>query len=146
MLLTEWKALPSTGDWLWEIKLDGYRVLAATGTPQLKTKGGADATSWFPEIAAALATLPAGSILDGEVCVLDDIGRSDFERLQTRARRRGLRPGDDTVVYCVFDLLVNRGRDLRELPVEKRKAALRKLLAGESPGLLYVQDVEDGAW
>lgn len=146
MLLTERKSLPTTGDWLWEVKFDGYRVLAATGQPYLKTKNGADATAWFLEIAATLATLPVGNIFDGEVCVLDDIGRSDFERLQTRARRRGRRPGDDAVVYCVFDLLVNGGKDLREQPVEKRKAALRKLLAGEPPGFLYVQDVEDGAW
>jgi len=90
--------------------------------------------------------LRAGSILDSEVCVLDDIGRSNFERLQARARRRGRRPGDDAVVYCVFDLLVHDGKDMRPLPVEKRKASLRRLLSGEPPGLLYVQDVEDGAW
>ncbi|UIF91737.1 hypothetical protein KAF44_32115 [Cupriavidus necator] len=146
MLLTERKTLPTTGEWLWEVKFDGYRILASTGQPRLKTKNGADATTWFPEIASALAALPGGAILDGEVCVLDDIGRSDFERLHERARRRGWYAGADPVAYCVFDLLVAGGRDLRGQPVEKRKAALRKLLADPPPGLLYVQDVDDAAW
>ncbi|SCU75499.1 conserved hypothetical protein [Cupriavidus necator] len=64
----------------------------------------------------------------------------------SRALRRGWHAGATPVVYCVFDLLVGGGEDLRGLPVEKRKAALSKLLSGEPPSLLYVQDVEDGAW
>ncbi len=145
MLLTERKTLPITGEWLWEIKYDGYRALACTGQVQLKTKGGADATHWFPELVYALSVLPTGNIIDGEVCVLDDLGRSDFNLLHARALRRGWHAGATPVVYCVFDLLVGGGKDLRGLPVEKRKAELRKLLSGEPPSLLYVQDVEDGA-
>lgn len=90
MLADERKAVPATGDWLAEIKFDGYRMTAATGAPQLRTRNGADATSWFPEIVTALATLPPGCILDGEVCVLADIGRSDSNRLQDRATVGGL--------------------------------------------------------
>ncbi|SOY56884.1 hypothetical protein [Cupriavidus taiwanensis] len=146
MLLTERKTLPATGQWLWEIKYDGYRALASTGQVQLKTKGGADATRWFPELIDTLSALPEGNIIDGEVCVLDDLGRSDFNLLHARALRRGWHAGANPVVYCVFDLLVGGGKDLRGLPVEKRKAALRKLLAGERPSLLYVQDVENGVW
>ncbi|MGN5479548.1 ATP-dependent DNA ligase [Cupriavidus basilensis] len=147
MLLCESKTIPREAGWHFEIKYDGYRLLATTGAaPRLKSKNGADATTWFPETVDALSQLPTGYILDGEVCVLDDIGRSDFERLQDRARRRGRRSGDDAVAYCVFDLLVLEGRDMRALPVERRKAALRKLPAEEPPGFLYVQDVADGAW
>ena len=90
MLLTERKTIPREGDWLYEIKYDGYRVLASTGsTARLKSRGGIDATAWFPEVAAAVADMPSGSVLDGEVCVLDDLGRSNFDRLHARARRKG---------------------------------------------------------
>lgn len=146
MLLTERKTLPATGKWLWEIKLDGYRVLATTGTPQLKTKGGADATKWFPEVVAALATLPPGNIVDGEVCVLDDIGRSDFNRTHARALHRGWYSGADPVAYCIFDLIVGSGQDLRSQPIEQRRAGLATLLSSKPAGLLFVQSVGDGAW
>jgi len=72
MLLTPRRSLPPTGHWLYEVKLDGVRILAATGQVKLKTKGGADATTWFPEVADVLSSLPDGCILDGEVAVLDD--------------------------------------------------------------------------
>ncbi|WP_231909629.1 hypothetical protein [Cupriavidus nantongensis] len=78
--------------------------------------------------------------------MLDDIGRSDFERLQSRARRRGWYRGAEPVVYCVFDILVGNGKDLRGQPLQRRKAALRKLLGSQRDGLLYVDSIEDGAW
>ena len=147
MLLTESKAIPRDGEWLYEIKYDGYRVLASTGsTARLKSRGGIDATGWFPEVAAALRDVPGGTILDGEVCVLDDLGRSDFNRLHTRARRRGWYVGADLVVYCVFDVLTSRGRDVRQSAVEARKRALSKLLHASSDRLLLVTAVDDGKW
>lgn len=138
MLAERHLALPRSGSWHYEIKFDGYRMLAATGTPA--------ATTWFPELAADLARLPAGAVLDGEVCVLDDIGRPDFDRLHARALHRRWYPGADLVVLCAFDLLAYYGRDLRALPIEQRKAQLQQLLAGTTTGLLYVSAVEDGAW
>ncbi|GLC97845.1 DNA ligase [Cupriavidus sp. TA19] len=147
MLLCERKSIPPGPDWHFEIKFDGYRLLATTGSaPRLKSRNGANATTWFPELVDALTTLPSGCILDGEVCVLDDIGRSDFDRLHERARRKGWYRGAEPVVYCVFDLLVNKGKDLRGQPLERRKAALLKLLGQAAPGLLFVDSVEDGAW
>ncbi|WP_150124110.1 hypothetical protein [Cupriavidus nantongensis] len=69
MLLSERKTIPREPGWHYEIKFDGYRMLATTGgAPRLKSKNGADATTWFPELVDALASLPAGGILDGEVC------------------------------------------------------------------------------
>jgi bifunctional non-homologous end joining protein LigD len=129
MLLTERKAVPREAGWLYEIKFDGYRVLASSGPDgRLKSRGGIDASSWFPEVVAALADMPTGTVLDGEVCVLDEMGRSDFDRLHARARRKGWYEGADMVVYCVFDVLVAKGKDLRATALERRKATLARLL------------------
>lgn len=147
MLLIERKAIPREGDWHYEIKYDGYRVLASTGSAaRLKSRGGADATSWFPEVTAALADLPANCVLDGEICVLDEVGRSDFNRLQTRARRKRWYEGADLVVYCVFDVVVAKGKDLRASAIEKRKAVLARLLEKHSDRVLLVTAVDDGSW
>ncbi|MGO4302153.1 ATP-dependent DNA ligase [Cupriavidus sp. RAF12] len=147
MLLVERKAIPRDEDWLYEIKFDGYRVLASTGSSaRLRSRGGADATRWFPEVVAAMADMASGSILDGEVCVLDEFGRSDFNRLHARARRKGWYEGADLVVYCVFDVLVAKGKDIRSSPLEIRKATLAKLLRAHSNQVLHVTGVEDGEW
>jgi len=147
MLLVERKAIPREAGWLYEIKFDGYRVLASTGsTARLKSRGGIDATSWFPEVAAAVADMPGGTILDGEVCVLDEMGRSDFDRLHARARRKRWYEGADLVVYCVFDVLVDKGKDVRAATLEKRKASLARLLRTHSDRVLHVTGVDDGRW
>lgn len=146
MLAEPRRTLPRDGSWHYEIKFDGYRLLAATDPPALRVRQGATATTWFPELTAELAKLPAGTILDGEVCVLDDIGRSDFDRLHARALRRRWYAGADLVVLAAFDLLAHRGQDLRGEPIERRKALLQQLLAQTTTGILYVSSVEDGTW
>jgi bifunctional non-homologous end joining protein LigD len=97
VLLDNRRCLPfNSPDWLFEVKNDGYRVLAEFGTGQaeLRTRGGHDCSEWFPEVTRALARHHGGShVVDGEVCVLDDLGRSDLDRLQGRARRRSVPPG-----------------------------------------------------
>lgn len=145
MLLEERRVVPQ-GDWHAEIKMDGYRVLAGTMPAKLKSRNGHDATAWYPEVASAIAKLKPGCILDGEVCVLDEYGRSDFDLLHRRSIRRGKPPGSPHVVYCVFDLLVDRGRDIRVEPIEKRKAALRKILDCCNDTLLFVDWVDDADW
>lgn len=120
-------------DWLCEIKFDGYRTLArfGDGDVELRSKNGADCTRWFPEVVEALAQIPGGPyVIDGEACVLDDLGRSDFNRLQDRAKRRRWYAGCDQVTLCVFDLLVDSGRNIMGLPLVERKARLTRLLAG----------------
>ncbi|VWX63200.1 conserved hypothetical protein [Burkholderiales bacterium 8X] len=135
--------------WIYEIKYDGYRLLAefGAGKCELRTRNGADATKWFPEVVKSLATVKGGPyVTDGEVCVLDDQGRSDFERLQDRAKRRRWYEGADAVVYCVFDLLVNKGKDIAQQPLLKRKAALSKLFTAKLPSILPVgYFLEDGS-
>lgn len=129
--------------WLYEIKFDGYRCLARVGDAQveLRTKNGANCTAWYPEVVTALSDLPAGShVIDGEVCVLDDLGRSDFNRLQDRSRRRRWYDGCDAVTYCAFDLLFEDGRNIMGLPLVERRARLAKLLAGVA-GVLLVREL-----
>ncbi|MEP7010288.1 MAG: DNA ligase D [Acidobacteriota bacterium] len=137
-------AEPPEGEgWLFEIKLDGYRILAAAGggKVQLTSRNGKDWTDRFPTIAEAVGRLDAESVLlDGEVVALDDEGRSSFQRLQNALR------ADRTanLAYFVFDLLHLNGKDLTGRPLVERKEALRGLLtsAGEET-LRYNDHVEE---
>lgn len=134
--------------WIYELKMDGYRLLAEFGGTdvQLRTRNGTDATKWFPEVAKSLAMMKAGQcVVDGEICVLDEMGRSDFNQLQDRARRRRRYPGCPDVVYCVFDLLVHRGVDITQQPLLKRKAVLAKILKQPPPSIMYVGHFETRA-
>jgi bifunctional non-homologous end joining protein LigD len=137
LMLAETAERPfSRKDWLFEPKLDGYRVLAAKtkSGPQLLTRNGNDCATGFPEVFRAIAALPfEGLVLDGEVVALDETGKPSFQRLQGRARLR--RPIDirhaavnTPVTYYAFDLLGFEDFDLRSLPLTARKAALRLVL------------------
>jgi bifunctional non-homologous end joining protein LigD len=143
MLLSESRRAPPFGQpgWIYELKFDGYRMIAGVQDSQVRlaTRKGVDCTKWFPEIAQGIAKLAGGPhVLDGEVCVLDDLGRSDFNRLQDRARRRCFYPECDAVTFCAFDLLARDGRSLIALPVEQRKRQLQELLTPALPSVLYV--------
>jgi bifunctional non-homologous end joining protein LigD len=138
----------SRAGWVFELKYDGFRVLAAGGGGEARLfyKSGHDATRMLPEIARAVAALPlAGLILDGEAVVLDEAGKPDFQRLQ----RRGLRTraidaehaaAATPATFFVFDLLACEGFDLRPLPFTARRALLRRVLAGQEPGTLRLSD------
>lgn len=141
MLLEEVKRPFDDPEWLFELKFDGYRMLAefGGGAARLKTRNGVDASAWFPEIVQGLATVPGGPyITDGEVCVLDEHGRADFDRLQDRALRKRWFKGAPPVTYCVFDLLVAAGRDIMALPLVDRKKRLAKLLKPAPPSTMFV--------
>jgi len=131
--------------WLYEIKFDGYRMLAEVDGPHvyLQSRNGANATGWFPEVVGSLAGIGGGRhVIDGEMCVLDDIGRSDFNRLHARARMRGWRPGADPAAFCVFDLLVHAGKSTMALPLIERKKRLTKLFSATPPSTLVVGHFE----
>jgi bifunctional non-homologous end joining protein LigD len=142
MLLDDAKRLPfSDPEWLFEIKYDGYRMLAefGAGAVAMRTRRGIDCTAWFPEVAQQLAKYAGGPhIVDGEVCVLDDLGRSDFDRLKDRASRRRWIEGCDPVVYCMFDLIAQGGRDVTGLPLHERKARLERLFTPRPRSALLV--------
>ena len=140
-LATLVQATPQGDQWLHEIKLDGYRVLARIerGRARLLTRSGQDWTARFPGVAAAAERLRAkGALLDGEVVILDAHGISHFQSLQ-EALSQG-RTQD--LVYFVFDLLHLDGRDLRSLPLSARKALLARLLHGSGKTIRYSEHVE----
>ena len=150
MLLSE-AELPVLGrpGWIFEVKWDGYRMVAGVsqGKAHLRSRNGADYSKSFPEVIAGLAQLGDGPhILDGEVVVLDDQGRSDFNALQDRARRRKPRESDPPAVFMVFDALAIDGKALIGLAVEQRKALLQALLSEGVPAVHYVEhfDAEHG--
>ncbi len=136
MLATLVDAPVSGRDWLFEIKYDGVRVLAARhgDRVELRTRSHQNVTARYPEIAVALRALPLDRfLLDGEIVAFDERGRSSFQRLQARM---GLtRPADVERAKSVvpvnaifFDCLSLDGRDLRRLPLRERKACLARLL------------------
>ncbi|MFO7587796.1 MAG: DNA ligase D [Gemmatimonadota bacterium] len=132
-------------DWLFEPKLDGYRMLASRVGPSVRllTRNGNDATRAFPELVRALRALPVSDfVLDGEVVMHDPAGRPSFQRLQQRAGLR--RPLDvkwaslrRPATFYAFDLPGLCSHDLRALPIERRKEFLRDLVPPAGP-LRYV--------
>src|SRR5213594_589217 len=141
-MLAETRERPFTKPgWLFELKLDGYRVRAARhgAEAQLITRNGHDIAETFPEIARALAALPYYDvILDGELVVPDDAGRPSFQRLQNRAKvSRALEVRraavESPAVLYAFDLLAFEGYDLRPLPLERRKALLEQIVPRVGP-------------
>src|SRR5580700_4240207 len=116
--------LPEGTQWVWEIKLDGYRALAVkSGTGvALFSRRRKSLNSQFPYIVEALADLPAGTVVDGEVVAIDESGRPDFNLLQNfRAEAPRIR-------YYIFDLLCWEDRDLTHVPMVERRALLKSVV------------------
>ncbi|WP_276946705.1 DNA ligase D, partial [Haematobacter massiliensis] len=131
MLATLARHPPSSGDWLHEIKFDGYRLLARLekGNVRLLTRSGLDWTERFAgPLTEALEGLDArAALIDGELVVEKPSGASDFGALQA-----DLSAGRaDRFVYYAFDLLHLDGYGLRSLPLVDRKAALERLIPGQ---------------
>ena len=131
-LATLVKETPAGPEWLHEMKLDGYRILARMegGKVRLYTRNRNDWTDKFPSIAEAVAALPVRSAwLDGEIVVMKASGLSSFQALQNALSR------EDTgsLHYYVFDLPFLDGRDLRKAPLVERKSLLEKVLSGAPP-------------
>jgi len=116
--------------WVYEEKVDGYRMVAhkADDAVTITSRQVKDYTSRFPDLAKALASLPARSfILDGEVAVFDQAHISRFEWLRARPK-----DGRATLpVYMVFDVLELDGKDWRAEPLWKRRRVLEELVAQE---------------
>lgn len=123
-------AAPAGDDWLHEIKLDGYRIIARVdaGKATLMTRSGNDWSDRMPALRDTLARLPIKALLDGELVALDDRGVSSFQRLQNSLSESTA----VALVYYVFDLLHLNGRDFAHAPLLERKAQLGSLLEQHS--------------
>src|SRR6266851_5509092 len=116
--------LPEGDQWIWEVKLDGYRALAVkSGTGvTLFSRRRKSLNRQFPYIVEALADLPEGTVVDGEVVAIDDSGRPNFNLLQN------FRAEASRIQYYVFDLLCWKDRDLTRAPMVERRALLKSLV------------------
>ena len=131
-LATLVEVVPTGKDWLFEIKLDGYRAIAAVSGDQvtLYTRSGQDWTARFTPLPQALADLELDRVLlDGEIAVVDEQGRGDFSSLQKALSGEG-----GELSYFVFDLLAESGKSLRDQPLAQRKRRLQALLAPAPKG------------
>jgi bifunctional non-homologous end joining protein LigD len=131
---------PPAGDWLYEIKFDGYRMLARVGGPRdvrIFTRRGNDWTQRFRALHKDLlaARLPPGWY-DGEIVLLDESGKPDFKGLQNAIEGGS----NDAIVLYLFDAPYCAGHDLRRVPVEQRRAVLQSVLK-EGPRLRFSQEI-----
>src|ERR1700760_564515 len=134
------------GDWIYEIKFDGYRALALRGGTETRvlSRNQKDLGKKFTKIRDSIAALDVDdAVIDGEIVALDDKGRPSFQLLQGFDMGM-VRP---PIVFYAFDLLRLNGQDLRGLPIEERKAKLEALLKNP-PGVIrysvsFTKNVEE---
>jgi len=127
--------VPAGTSWIHEIKYDGYRLLLSVGegVATAWTRNGLDWSDKFKVLVKAAAKLPPGCLIDGEAVALDDDGRPSFQLLQSTLKDQ---KGANLAFYA-FDLLIDRGEDIRKLPNIERKERLAALLEGVSAPILY---------
>ena len=143
MAATSVAELPRGPEWSYEIKLDGYRVLAVKSGDDVRllSRRNKDLTRDFPSVVAAVRGVRATTVtLDGEIVAVDDNGVPRFQALQHRSRTR-----PERIVYYAFDLLQLDGRDLTAKPLDERRQRLADVV--HDSGVLLSQplsgDVDD---
>jgi bifunctional non-homologous end joining protein LigD len=122
MLLLRTDSLPDSDQWIYELKLDGYRAIAfkRNGTVHFRSRNDNDFSVRYPGVVKGLAKLPDETVIDGEVIALDDDGRPSFNILQNYGSSKA------PVLYFVFDVMVLAGRDVMREPLEMRRELLEK--------------------
>ncbi|OGU13181.1 MAG: hypothetical protein A2076_07875 [Geobacteraceae bacterium GWC2_53_11] len=112
-------------EWLFEVKWDGYRAVAEIreGRVSFYSRNGISFEKKFSPVVDSLRKFDFEAVLDGEVVVVDDQGRPDFEQLQNYPKS-----GSGHLIYYVFDLLYFKGHDLTGLPLFRRKELLKNIL------------------
>ena len=127
---------PKAGDWIYELKFDGIRLIAVKKEKKISllSRNKNELVGRFPEIVEAIKTLPAREcVIDGEVVSLDGKGRSSFQLLQAREIEGRKSP----VYFYAFDLLELDGKGLIGLPLEARKNVLEKLCGNAGAPIRY---------
>lgn len=117
---------PYDGQWLYEVKFDGFRIIAVKNarSVELWSRNRNCLNERFPQVVEAIQKLSIKScVLDGELCALNETGQSSFQLLQNFI------PGTHPLAYYIFDLLFEDSRDLRALPLLERKERLNEILS-----------------
>ena len=135
------KTVPEGEDWLYELKYDGYRILAYLEGErvQLITRNGNDYTKQFQDISDSFVDWAAGRtmVLDGEMVITDAEGKTDFQALQSYMRNSK----GKNLTYIVFDLLALDGADLRGRRLIDRKETLEALMKDSPKNLYYSKHI-----
>jgi bifunctional non-homologous end joining protein LigD len=141
MLATPEADVPRGAGWTFEVKWDGYRAITtlAGSEATLTSRNGNDLTARFGNVARELpkAVKTPDCVLDGEVCALDESGRSSFSAMQQG------KP-DTPIVYYVFDVLELEGEPLVDLPLVERRKRLEQLLDRRNKTVRLSETFEDG--
>jgi DNA ligase D-like protein (predicted ligase) len=124
MLLARAEKLPEGEDWLYELKLDGYRALGIKtgGKVHLRSRNDKNFNARYPGIVTALAPMPDETVIDGEIVALDQEGRPSFNTLQNRGSQEA------ALYFFVFDLLILGGLDVMVEPLTKRREMIEQHL------------------
>jgi len=127
-------------EWVYEIKLDGYRAIAVkSGQVDLFSRRHKSFNSQYPYLVEALAELPDGTVVDGEIVALDESGRPNFNLLQS-FRKEAIH-----IHYFIFDFLVCSDRDLTKLPLTERRKFMKSVLKFESHRIRVSEQFEVSA-
>lgn len=134
--------IPAADNWAYELKYDGYRTIAYIegGSVRLFTRNGNDYTGRFKDIAVSLIDLAGGisMVLDGEIAIIDEHGKTDFHSLQNYMRN----PNPQRLTYIIFDILALNGEDLRNDSFIIRKKKLESLMKDAPWNLFYSRHIE----
>jgi bifunctional non-homologous end joining protein LigD len=133
--------LPEGRDWLYEVKLDGYRCLAgrdSTGVTLWSRRGNLF-TNQFPQIARACERLPPGTLVDGEIVALDANGQISFNLLQHHRSKA------QALLFYVFDVLAYRGRSLLNVPLSTRREILSEIFKGAKAAPIALSESLDAS-
>ena len=133
---------PDQGNWVHELKFDGYRIQARLdhGKTTLLTRKGLDWTKKFSTLAKAIAKLPAKTaLIDGELVVEGANGISSFSLLQQDLKN----DRHDRMKFYAFDLLHLDGTNLADLPLTRRKEALARLLHRQPDPLRFSESLTE---
>src|SRR5690606_30712792 len=138
MLATLTQKAFSGEEWLFELKFDGYRVIAASNNREvsLYSRNGNDFTERFQLVADELSDINASFVIDGEVCFMENTQTMSFQKLQNKENE------PDKIHFYVFDLLWLNGHNLTTFPLTERKKLLSLLLRNASEHIHYVDHIE----
>jgi DNA ligase-1 len=145
-------SLGAREDWLAEWKWDGIRgqIVRRGGQTILWSRGEEIITERFPELVSAAATLPEGTVLDGEILAWSEAGVMPFAKLQQRIGRRKLTAKilhEIPVRFVAYDVLELEGTDVRSCPLRERRQKLQAMLqAACSSTLMVSPEVEEPTW